>query len=347
MLNIKLSLPGVSAIDWGQFLGPNRTFDDLPFALHVNSQVDNPDYWFVIEGFEPDDNFARIDRSRIFFLGAEAGHPADFWLRDTAQVGYLSQFGGTRGHLARYEVGAEVSTPFLPWMLFANHGESTWSPKSSAEIEYIWGDTAPEKSSRKIAMFCSNQQWNAYHKRRYDFASKLTQVFPNEIAWFGNGVNPVDTKFEGLYPYTHSLVLENGTGANLITEKLLDSFLAWTFPVYSGASNVDSYFPGDAIAKFDIEDFSGACKLIEAILDDENHWERHLDDLREARGIVRSDFNILDRLGKLAMQLEQLKLPNNRELIELSAIQSFEPRGTIPYRLALRAYRLFFRQSAS
>ena len=343
LLTIKLSLPGVETLDLAQFLGPMRSLESLPFTLHVNKHVDNPDYWFVVEGFEQDDSEARIDKSRIIFLGAEAGHPPDFWLRDEAQRGFLSQFGGTRGHLARYEDGAEASSPFLPWMLFANHGASIFSPKTKSQIDYIWSDVPPTKSSRKISMFCSNQQWNPYHKRRFDFAKKLKEVFPDHIDWFGNGVNNVATKFEGLHPYRHSLVLENGNGANLITEKLIDAYLGWCFPIYSGASNVHDYFPQESLLRLDLEDFNKSCKQIEAILGDESHWESHLDSLVESRKLARRHFNFLDRLGDLANALEQRSLPQSSQLVRLKPLQSFEPRKKVSYRLALAAYNRFFR----
>ena len=343
LLNIKLSLPGVQTLDLEQFLGPMRSLDSIPFTLHVNKHVENPDYWFVVEGFEQDDSEAEIDKSRIIFLGAEAGHPPDFWLRDQAQRDFLSQFGGTRGHLARYEDGAVASSPFLPWMLFANHGASIWSPKSKSQIDYIWSDVPPTKSSTKISMFCSNQQWNPYHKRRFDFAKKLKEVFPDHIDWFGNGVNPVATKYEGLHPYRHAVVLENGNSANLITEKLMDAYLGWCFPIYSGASNIHEYFPQKSLLRLDLEDFKKSCKQIEAILSDESHWERHLDSLIESRKLVRRHFNFLDRIGDLANELENQDLPQSRQTFRLKPLQSFEPRKKISYRLALATYNRFFR----
>ena len=45
------------------------------------------------------------------------------------------------------------------------------------------------------------------------------------------------------------MVLENQLGHNSMTEKLFDSYLGNSYPIYAGATNTEDYFPENSFTK--------------------------------------------------------------------------------------------------
>ena len=62
--------------------------------------------------------------------------------------------------------------------------------------------------------------------------------FKDRLNWYGNGVNEINNKFEVISNSKYHIVLENDSKYNLISEKLYDSYLGLSFPIYYGAPNV-------------------------------------------------------------------------------------------------------------
>ena len=66
--------------------------------------------------------------------------------------------------------------------------------------------------------------------------------FGSQLDWYGNGVNEIQRKHEGILDYKYHIVLENESRNNLISEKIFDSMLGLSVPIYYGAPNISEYF---------------------------------------------------------------------------------------------------------
>jgi len=63
-----------------------------------------------------------------------------------------------------------------------------------------------------------------------------------DVEVIGRGYKPFDVKSDGLAPYRFSVVIENTREQNYFTEKLIDSILCETVPIYWGCPNIDRFF---------------------------------------------------------------------------------------------------------
>lgn len=142
-----------------------------------------------------------------------------------------------------------------------------------------------------ISTVCSSkQQKHTMHAQRFNFTQKLkAQIAELEI--FGHGVRFVENKYEALDPYKFHLVIENHFAPHVWTEKLADTFLACSVPIYCGCTNVFDYFPEDSLIQIDISDFDSALKTIRRVLSQEGEYERRLNAVLRARELVMDSYN--------------------------------------------------------
>ena len=54
-----------------------------------------------------------------------------------------------------------------------------------------------------------------------------------------------------LKPYTYSIALENSVQECYFSEKLIDCYLTWAFPIYYGCPNLSEYFPKESYIYLD------------------------------------------------------------------------------------------------
>ena len=101
--------------------------------------------------------------------------------------------------------------------------------------------------TKNISMIYSNKKQIEGHKLRHEVAS----IFNNEIDLYGRGTNnPLLQKEEALIDYRYSITIENTKQENYITEKLIDSLVVGTIPVYWGCPNLSKFFNMDGIITF-------------------------------------------------------------------------------------------------
>ena len=76
----------------------------------------------------------------------------------------------------------------------------------------------------------------------------------------------MDDKLDAIRGYRFHLVLENCRVPHYWTEKLSDSYLGWSFPLYVGCTNLRDYFPEKFFLALDINDPEGAAQQIGQLL---------------------------------------------------------------------------------
>jgi len=78
------------------------------------------------------------------------------------------------------------------------------------------------------------------HKLRHAVIS----VFNGKLDVYGFNYNRVDNKATALRDYKFSIVIENSKQDDYFTEKLIDTLLTGTVPLYWGTDNINNYFDG-------------------------------------------------------------------------------------------------------
>jgi hypothetical protein len=312
-MRIKVSTNGhYPSADLAQFLGV-----DGPDEFIFNAATDSADAWFIIEGTLPDDNSCFVPENRVFFLGAETARPLGYFYEAPVWLDYLRQFAGVYSPQELYWDNATLAIPFLPWMINANHGPDMFAP-SPRDLEYLRGLSELEKT-KEISVFCSNQTMTGDHRARFRFVSALKEHFGNRLDWFGNGINPLEQKWDGLAPYKYTIVLENQATSHVLTEKIQDAFLALSFSLYWGASEAKEIFGENSFISIDIKDIHGSITLIEQLLESDS-YEARLPSLLAAKAVVTDELNFLFRMREI------LKNPALKEPLEpiFKTIKPFE-----------------------
>jgi len=239
-MEIKISMPySFDVQDLSQFTGnPNGEIDGCRISA-ANPELTNADAWFVIEDLTPNDLSCVVPKNQIHFLSAEtawekgrylAGHRASF----LGQFSQIHSFYDTKHRRTRF------APPFLPWMINANH-QTVFRPHFR-DLNFF-ADLQSLPKTQPLSMFCSAQTWRPEHRRRLDFAKVAKKYFGNDLVWFGNGINQVDQKWEGLASFERTIVLENTTQLGVFSEKILDQFLALCQTIYAGSFDIAKSFP--------------------------------------------------------------------------------------------------------
>lgn len=310
MINIKITLPGFKDnLTISQFTGNEESIlGDCKFW--INKKIENPDIWFVFENIILEKEACKIDPKKVIFLSAETSYPDNHFLKDS-RTNFLKQFGYI---YTTYETinNSIKDMPFLPWMINSNHGDSIYSP-SPRDVNYFL-ELQHLKKTKTLSIICSDKDFTEGHKKRLDFAYGLKEHFGDLIDWFGNGINPLDKKWDGISNYKYHISIENKNKDYLISEKLMDPFLGLSFPFYYGAANASDFFPKKSFQHIDINDLNKSIEIIEAGIES-NLYEQNMKFLLESKHLVCKDYNLFYRLSTISKQILSKQQYSKRNLI--------------------------------
>ncbi len=157
-------------------------------------------------------------------------------------------------------------------------------------------ELGPFEKKKKISIITSDKLITKGHKQRFDFATKIKEYFQDEIDLFGRGICDFKDKWDVLAPYKYNVCIENGSHADYFTEKINDCYLSYTFPIYSGCTNLDKYYSKNSFCQININNFDSSLRSIEKILNDENHYDQNLKHIQDARIKCLNEYNIFPLL---------------------------------------------------
>lgn len=318
MIKIKISARGgPKEAVLSQFLGNSQnTWKNCQFFL--NCQVDQPDFWFIIEDTDDDDRSCNVPGDRVFFLTAETAWPPGYYSETPGGLDFLKQFSQVFTCHDVYLPTVTYTAPFLPWMINSNHGASMLSPHTR-DLNFLNSFESLYKP-KLLSVFCSSQTWTPTHRMRLRFVQGLKDHFGDSIDWYGNGIQTLNEKWEGIAPYRYTIVLENQASENVVTEKLQDAFLGLSYPIYWGAPNIQQYFSSESFSPIDIKDLKGSIKSIEKIVSSDLHVQR-LSALLESRNRVLFEMNFLARIGRIAEHIWNQQGPTAGQRVEIRAMK--------------------------
>jgi len=262
--------------------------------FYVNSHVDSPDFWFINENIK-NNKFeeVNIDKKNVFFLGSETIYESDYFFTQS-KINFLNHFDTIYSPKNIYNDKAKNVPPFLSWSL---RGYPFRSNHDESDLEYF--RSLEPKKTKLISVYCSNKKITEYQKLRIEFLYKLKDYFDKEIDFYGSAFNNNTIyKLDGLLDYKYHISIENNNYKNIISEKLYDPFLALSFPIYSGANNLDEYFNSKSFEYLDLNDFNGSLSKIESILNNDIYKSR-VKYLKYSRKVILDKFNLIKRIDDI------------------------------------------------
>lgn len=118
---------------------------------------------------------------------------------------------------------------------------------------YPFGGCWIESTDRKIhsktklfSIISSEKNATEGHRLRH----KIINGSNNRVDIFGRGYQPIDNKIIGLKDYYYHFVIENVKRDYWFTEKLIDSFITGTIPVFWGCPSIGDFFNTDGMIIF-------------------------------------------------------------------------------------------------
>ena len=292
---VKVSIEGAPIrADISQYLGNKQgQLEGMTFALN-DPAVTTADVWIVVEA--PPQYDLTCLAQRTVFVAAESMWGPGREAESTSRQIYLSQFDSIHTFQDLYWPNVEFATPFLPWMINANHGDSIFSPHNRDVLFFETLSSLPKP--RLLSVICSTKTYTEGHRLRLRFVEALANELGDSLDWFGNGHNSISEKWEAIAPYKFHLVIENQAAYGIITEKLIDSFLGLAHPFYYGAPDAGQHFPPDSFTPINIRDFTGSVETIRSTIAREAKFPQPSTLL--AKDVVLRDWNLFRRLGLVA-----------------------------------------------
>ena len=90
MINIKISLPGQkSRLNISQFIENNENQIEN-FKFHINTNIDSPNYWFIIEDLDRSQETCFISKDNIYFLTNETLWHDTYWQRESKKTFWIN-----------------------------------------------------------------------------------------------------------------------------------------------------------------------------------------------------------------------------------------------------------------
>lgn len=260
------------------------------------------DHYVILNALQEDFNDQKYlcNRERVWVLHME---PEDYIFR-------LGYDGGREHELAsRVYTNSEtlisrggIYRASAPYVHF--HIGRSW--------DYLSAVRCPKKSV-SLGIITSDLSTLDGHLRRLKFLEKLEQS-GIEFALWGRGEGlkrfrsyqgPIRTKWQAHSVCKYSLVLENTLATYYWSEKIADSLLAYSLPLYYGSRDVGTVLPGQSFIHVDIDSKNVVEKIRAAIQGDE--YSKRQNAVISARRILLNEQNLYSFLDRELNQHEVSK----------------------------------------
>ncbi len=255
------------------------------YQFFINEDVEEPDFWIVRNKYQKRPETHNISPLNTILMVSEPRSVVSFPKK------YRDQFG----MLCTCQEGVKhrnviYCPPVLPWWVGASSKNGV--DKITLDYDDLKKNPVPQKT-KLLSVITSDKAFTQGHQDRIEFVEKLKEHYGDELDVFGRGFNEFEDKWDVLAPYKYHIALENSSFKYYWTEKLADCYLASTFPIYYGCTNIADYFPDNAYKTIDIHNFQEAVVTIDQIIA-KNEFEKNQDALKKAKELVLDDYNVLN-----------------------------------------------------
>ncbi len=267
---------------------------DGKYEFLIDEEIEEADFWVVRNKYIKHAETCRVAPENTILSISEPASVVHFPPK------YLNQFG----MVCSCQDGMQhknmiYSPPTLGWYIGVVRKEKT---TYSITYDDLKNHPAPEKT-KLISVVCSNKAFTKGHQERIAFVEKLKTYYGDRLDVFGSGFNDFDDKWDVLAPYKYHIAIENSSSKYYWTEKISDCYLAETFPIYYGCTNIVDYFPEEGFAPIDIHNFDEAVKTIDRIIAN-NEFENKQEALKRCKDLVLDDYNLFTLIASYCDRLD-------------------------------------------
>ncbi|MDD1498520.1 glycosyltransferase family 10 [Agrobacterium sp. CNPSo 3708] len=253
----------------------------------------------------PEDQSGKIKATTSIFLASE---PPSI---KTYNERFLSQFDVVYG----------VDQSSRHKNLIVGHVPTLWHiglwDEQGVPLKKMWDYSDFEQfqptKKKSISIITSNKAYTTGHRQRIEFAEKIKNYFGDEVDLFGRGRNNFGDKLQVIPEYRYHIAIENSSYFDYWTEKLSDTYLSMTLPIYCGCPNIGEYFSDKQIITINPRDLEGSLKSIKTALESDRA-EISVDAIRAARTKVLSEYNVINLISKICNNVTLTKYAKSKTL---------------------------------
>lgn len=190
----------------------------------------------------------------------------------------------------------------------------------SVDRSYQWlknRSVPPEEKTKHLSWITSSIDLMEGHKARMRFLEALRKQVDFDL--YGRGFQEIYDKWPVLAPYRYSLAYENYRAPLLMSEKLMDCFVAETMPIYYGSPAVTDFFPTESMVIIDPEDPDVFRIIKDAIASD--RWLKNRDAILEAKRITLDEMNAFKRLAKFIRHEHETTQPDPKQWMQVDQVK--------------------------
>ena len=289
---------GLATIMHRQTPAHNLRSQDGRYMFCLDDSLEEADFWVVQGKGVREIQTCRVAPENTILLTTEPRSVLVYPQR------YIDQFGlvvSCQQQMRHRNV--KYGPAILPWFVgYKPAPPSAGVPYTFSQDYDSLSKTAIGEKTRLISVITSNKAFTRGHLDRIRFVEKLKAHFGDRIDVYGRGFRSFDDKWDVLRPYKYHVAIENSSEPYYWTEKISDCYLAGTFPIYHGCTNLVDYFSRDAFEPVNIRYPERTIQTIERVID-EQRFERSVDVLDEMKQRVLGEYNMFEYVARLCDQM--------------------------------------------
>jgi len=293
LYNIKLSISGNWPIE--RQLSEKIILHE-GYKFHINNQIEECDYWFVFNYLNYDYEKAFCPQENVILLAPEPKHVQKYY------TSYLKQFS--------LVISNQKSIKHPNNLLYQT--SAPWFINKKFDQLYEINDIL---KTRNLSIITSNKTFTKEHKKRYNFAMAIKKHFKDKVDLYGRGINNFDDKWDVLSPYKYTIAIENGLYNDYFTEKLTDSFLSMTYPIYYGCPNLNNYFSEESFTRIDIDNLKKSINIIDEIISNTTFYNSHKNSIIESKNLCLIEYNLFNLIIKTIKSLKTKNISEKKKIL--------------------------------
>ncbi len=286
---------------------------DGRYGFFIDEKVEDPDFWVVQGKGVRTAETCRIAPQNVIFLATEPRSVLTYPDPYLRQFGHVCICQQNCRKVKHSPIGTQVHhTPaILPWFIGYKE-DRDGNVTATKDYDMLKSEPIPRKT-KLISVISSNKAFTQGHVDRIRFVEKLKAHFGDRLDVFGRGSNPFDDKYDVLAPYKYHIVVENSSEPYYWTEKMGDCYLAESFPLYHGCTNIGDYFPREAYEPIDIRRPEEAIRIIEQQIAAER-YEISVGVLHDCKERMLDEYNMFEFIARFCDGLDA-SLPKRNVVI--------------------------------
>lgn len=246
----------ITMLPYNCYVEKDGCYNDKEFVFYENSVEDR--VWDVVIVYEGvlNERKIRVKTGGLWFVSGEPPMSREY------PSSFLNMFDliitSHKYHRIKNVVNWQQA---LDWHFCKNFK----TKKNKYDLETLKNQPLPQKN-KLISVVSSSKTMMPGHRYRQEIISNLKRDFGSQIDFFGGNDGSVDYKCDVIMPYKFHVCIENSNLDDYWTEKLADSLLGYSVPIYSGCTNIERYFDTTGMYQFNTKKYNDLKKIIESIL---------------------------------------------------------------------------------